>query len=88
VYNAYKAAAAQHARVGGRKQWEVEMGYSQFHARVVSLRAVYTWVFCVRFSVRNGGAAKQLPLLFSRDHVRDRAKEAVGQWLTLRKLLG
>jgi hypothetical protein len=37
------------------------------------LRAVYTRVFCVRFSVRDGAAAQQLPLLF---HVRDRARKA------------
>jgi hypothetical protein len=36
--------------------------------------------FCVRCPVRDGAAAQPFPLLFSRDHVRDRAKEAVGQW--------
>jgi hypothetical protein len=41
--------------------------------------AVYTRVFCVRFSVRDGATAQLLPLLFSRDHVRDRAKEAAGR---------
>jgi hypothetical protein len=43
------------------------------------LRAVYTRVFCVRFSVCDGAAAQHLPLLF---HVCDRArkaKEAVGR---------
>jgi hypothetical protein len=45
----------------------------------VMLRAVYTRVFCVRFSVRDGATAQLLPLLFSRDHVRDRAKEAAGR---------
>jgi hypothetical protein len=44
------------------------------------LRAVYTCVFCVCFSVRNGAAAAQLlPLLFVHDCAR-KAKEAVGQW--------
>jgi hypothetical protein len=44
------------------------------------LRDVYTRVFCVRFSVRDGAAAQHFPL---HDHIRDRArkaKEAVGQW--------
>jgi hypothetical protein len=44
------------------------------------LRDVYTRVFCVRFSVRDGSAAQLLPL---RDQIRDRArkaKEVVGQW--------
>jgi hypothetical protein len=44
------------------------------------LRAVYTRVFCVRFSVQDGAANQLFPL---RDHVRDRArkaKEAVWQW--------
>jgi hypothetical protein len=44
------------------------------------LRAVYTRDFCVRFSIRDGATAQLLPLLFSRDHVREKAKEAVGQW--------
>jgi hypothetical protein len=43
------------------------------------LRAVYTRFFCVRFSVRDGAAAQLAPLLFSRDHVREKAKKAVGQ---------
>jgi hypothetical protein len=34
---------------------------------------------CVRFSVRDVATARLLPLLFSRDHVRDRAREAVGR---------
>jgi hypothetical protein len=33
--------------------------------------------FCVRFSIRDGATAQLIPLLFSRDHVRDRSKEAV-----------
>jgi phosphoglycerate-specific signal transduction histidine kinase len=44
------------------------------------LGAVYTRVFSVRCSVRDGAAAQQLPLLFSRDHLRDQAKEVVKQW--------
>jgi hypothetical protein len=36
------------------------------------LRAVYTRFFCVRFSVRDGAAAK---LLCLRDHIRDHARE-------------
>jgi hypothetical protein len=43
------------------------------------LRAVYTRVFCVRCPVRDGASAQQSPLLFSRDHVRGKAKEAIGQ---------
>jgi hypothetical protein len=43
------------------------------------LRAVYTRVFCIRFPVRDCATAQHLPLLFSRHHVRDKAKEAVGQ---------
>jgi hypothetical protein len=39
------------------------------------LRAVYNCVFCVRFSVRDGATAQQLPLL---DSVRDRARKAKG----------
>jgi hypothetical protein len=52
------------------------------------LRAVYTRVFCVRFSVRDGTAAQLLPM---RDHVLDRArkaKEAVGQWRHRRRRNG
>jgi hypothetical protein len=44
------------------------------------LMAVYTRVFCVRFSVRDGAAAQLFPL---RDHVCDcarKTKGAVGQW--------
>jgi hypothetical protein len=41
--------------------------------------SVYTRVFCVRFSVRDGAPAQLLPSLFSRNHVRDRAKETVGR---------
>jgi hypothetical protein len=44
------------------------------------LRAVCTGFICVRFSVRDGATAQQLPLL---DRVRDhaiKAKEAVGRW--------
>jgi hypothetical protein len=37
--------------------------------------AVSTCVFCSRFSVRDGAAAQLLPLLFSRDHARNRARE-------------
>jgi hypothetical protein len=43
-----------------------------------SVGAVYTCVFCVRCPVRDGAAAQQLPLHFSRNHVREKAKEAVG----------
>jgi hypothetical protein len=46
---------------------------------VISLRAVYTRVFCVRFSVHDGATAQLLSLLFSRKHVRDRPKENVGR---------
>jgi hypothetical protein len=58
-----------HGRDNGRKK----------HPCKRPLRAVYTRVFCVRFSVRDGATAQLLPLLFSRDHVRDRAKENVGR---------
>jgi hypothetical protein len=44
-----------------RTQWKRPLG------------AVYTRVFCVRFSVRDCAAAQQIPLLF---HVRDRARKA------------
>jgi hypothetical protein len=44
---------------------------------VLYLRAVSTRVFCSRFRARNG--VDLPPLLFSRDHVREKAKEAVGQ---------
>jgi hypothetical protein len=55
------------------------MSDSNMYCRLVLhvLRAVYTRVFCVRFSVRDGAAAQHFPL---RDHVRRKAKEAVGQW--------
>jgi hypothetical protein len=42
------------------------------------LGAVYTRVFCVRFSVRDGAAAQLLPLLFSRDHVREKQRKQLG----------
>jgi hypothetical protein len=42
------------------------------------LGAVPTRVFCSRFSVRDGAAAQLLPLIFSRDHARDRARKAMG----------
>jgi hypothetical protein len=46
--------------------------------RILNLGAVYTRVFCVRFSVRDGAAAHQFPLLFSRDHVREKQRKLVG----------
>jgi hypothetical protein len=49
-----------------------------FYHMVCVLGAVYTRVFGVRCPVRDGAAAQQLPLLLSRDHVREKAKEAVG----------
>jgi hypothetical protein len=51
---------------------------NQTQARSYKLGAVYTRVFCVRCPVRDGAAAQQLPLHFSRDHVREKAKKAVG----------
>jgi hypothetical protein len=44
----------------------------------IALGAVYTRVFCVRFSVRDGAAAPQFPLLFSRDHVREKQRKLLG----------
>jgi hypothetical protein len=35
--------------------------------------------FCVRYPVRDGANAQQLPLLFSHDHVHEKARKAVGQ---------
>jgi hypothetical protein len=43
------------------------------------LRAIYTRIFCIRFSVRDGATTQLLPLLFSRDHVCDRAKVVAGR---------
>jgi hypothetical protein len=40
--------------------------------------AVYTRVFCVRFSVRDGGAAHQFPLLFTCVIAREKQRKLVG----------
>jgi hypothetical protein len=45
----------------------------------VVLRAVYTRGFCVRFSVRDGASAQQLPLLFTYAIAREKTKKAVGR---------
>jgi hypothetical protein len=42
------------------------------------LRAVYTRVFSVRFSVRNGAAAQQLPLLFAYVIAREKQRKQLG----------
>jgi hypothetical protein len=47
--------------------------------RINCLRGCLHSRFCVRFSVRDGATAQLLPLLFSRNHARDRAKEVVGR---------
>jgi hypothetical protein len=64
-------------RVIAREKQRDQLGGS-----AIAEGAVYTRVFCSRFSVRDGAAAKLVPLLFSYHHARDRArkaKEAVGR---------
>jgi hypothetical protein len=43
-----------------------------------SLGAVYNRVFCVRFSVRDGAAAHQFPLLFMYVITREKQRKLVG----------
>jgi hypothetical protein len=68
------------ARLQRRRQLtSVELVSS--HATVsyeVVLGAVYTHVFRSRFSVRDGSTTQLLPLLFSRNHAREKQREQLG----------
>jgi hypothetical protein len=55
--------------------------FSQFIADHVGRtveRVVYTRVFCVRYPVRDGAAAQQLPLLFTYVIAREKQRKLVG----------
>jgi hypothetical protein len=58
--------------------------WSAAFCKEVNLFFELNWIWYLVFGlqllcpVRDGAAALPLPLLFSRDHVREKAKEAVG----------